>query len=125
MHSGDFGQPGCNQLLRFATRLQKCQKNPNLTRIWGGDSEEALTEVTQTSQMHNFGTSLYEPNTEMQFKAVLFITLEPSIDKAGIVGFFLSNKHSKFCHQDVSTGQVFVDGSGLNLTDVQPKYIKV
>ena len=119
MHSGDFGQPGCNQLLRFATRLQKCQKNPNLTRIWGGNSEEALTEVTQTSQMHNLGTSLYGPNTEMQFKAVLLQY------KAGIVGFFLSNKHSQFCHQDVSTGQVFVDGSGLNLTDVQPKYIKV
>ena len=82
MHSGDFGQPGCNRLLRFATRLQKCQKNPNLTRIWGGDSEEALTEVTQTSQMHNLGTSLYGPNTEMQFKAVLLQY------KAGIVGFF-------------------------------------
>ena len=82
MHSGDSSQPGCNRLLRFATRLQKCQKNPNLTRIWGGDSEEALTEVTQTSQMHNLGTSLYGPNTEMQFKAVLLQY------KAGIVGFF-------------------------------------
>ena len=77
MHSGDFGKPNCNRTLGFATRLKKCQKNPNLTRIWGGDSEVALTEVTKTPQMHNLGTSLYGPNTEMQFKAVLLITQGP------------------------------------------------
>ena len=112
MHSGDFGQPSCNQLLKFATRLQKCQKNPNLTRIWGGDSEEALTEVTQTSQMHNLGTSLYGPNTEMQFKAVLLITLDTSIDKAGIVGFFLSNKIPSFVTKMFLLGRFLLMAQG-------------
>ena len=79
--------------LRFATRLQKCQKNPNLTRIWGGDSEEALTEVTQTSQMHNLGLSLYGPDTEMQFKAVLLITQGPIHLIRQKIGYYIITRY--------------------------------